>query len=116
MQAQAGGEGGVGEGAIAVVVVERGSVVGKICLENIQIAVAVVIGNGSAHASLGAAIFVERGAGNNGNVGKGAVVIVAIQDAGRAVAGDIDIGPAVVVVIERGDAEGVMSGCVFDAN
>src|SRR5437016_2000929 len=115
MQAEAGGEGGVGEGAIAVVVVERGSVVGEICLEDVEPAIAVVVGNRGAHAGLGAAVFVERSSGNNGNVGKGAVAIVAVQNAGSAVAGDVEIGPAVVVVIERGDAEGVVAGCVFDA-
>ena len=59
-----------------------------------------------AHASLLASVFVEGGAGEDGYVGEGSVVIVAVENAGGAVAGDVDVGPAVVVEVEGGDAEG----------
>ena len=36
-------------------------------------------------------------------------MVVAVENAGSAVAGDIDVGPAVVVEIESGNAEGVMA-------
>src|SRR4029077_1365188 len=41
--------------------------------------------------------------------GERAVVIVAIENAGSAVAGDKDVGPAVFVEVERGDAEAVVA-------
>ena len=56
-----------------------------------------------------AAVFVEGGAGGDGDVGEGAVAIVVVENAGGAVAGDENVGPAVVVVVERGDAEGVVA-------
>ncbi len=41
---EACGEGHIGEGAVAVVVVEGGGVVGEVGLEEVEVAVAVVVG------------------------------------------------------------------------
>src|SRR5690348_12170805 len=105
MQAETGGEGRVGERAVAVVVVEGGGVVGEIGFEDVEIAVAIVVGHGRAHAGLGAPVLVEGGAGHHGHVGKGAIVVVVVENAGRAVASDINVRPAIVVVVQSGDAE-----------
>src|SRR5437588_10438882 len=71
-------------------------------------AVAVVVGNGRSHARLLASVFVEGRARRDRDIGKRSVVIVAVENAGRAVAGDINIGPAVFVEIEGGHAVGVI--------
>src|SRR6266566_865695 len=99
------GEGFVVEGAVAIVVVERGGIVGEIGFEQTEFAVTVVVGNGRAHAGLLAPVVVESGAGDDGNVGERAVVIVVVKNAGGAVAGDINVRPAVVVVIKSGNAD-----------
>src|SRR5579864_87367 len=52
MSAESGRIGYIGEGSVAVVVIERRGVVGKVGAEEIEIAVAVVVGNGGAHAGL----------------------------------------------------------------
>ena len=44
VDAEAGWEGYVGEGAVAVSVVEGGGVVGEVGLEEVEVAVAVVVG------------------------------------------------------------------------
>ena len=46
IDAEAGFEGDVGEGAVAVVVVEGGGVVGEIGLEEVEVAIAVIVGSG----------------------------------------------------------------------
>ena len=38
-----------------------------------------------------------------------------VEDGGRGVAGDVDVGPAVVVVVEGGDGEAVVSGGLLEA-
>ena len=114
VQTEAGGESHIVKVAIAIVAIERGSVVGEIGFENIELAVAVEIGDGRAHAGLLRAIFVEGRAGNDGDIGKRAIVIVVIENAGSAVAGDVDIRPAVIIEVESGDAESVVSGGLVD--
>ncbi len=106
VQAQSRGRGRIGKGAVAVVAVQRRSIVGEIGFENVEMAVAVVVGDGRAHACLLAPVFVEGGARGDGDVGEGSIMIVAVENAGRAVAGDVNIGPAIFIEIERGDAEG----------
>ena len=63
-----------------------------------------------------AAVVVEGGTGGHGDVGKGAVVIVVVEDAGGAVTGNIDVGPAIVVVVKGGNAEGVMPVGLIDVS
>ena len=109
VEAEAGGGSGVGEGAVAVVLVERRRVVGEICLENVEVAVAVVVGDRRSHAGLLAPVFVEGRACGHRNIGESSIVIVVVENAGRAVAGDENVGPAVFVEIERGDAEGIVA-------
>src|SRR5581483_4870774 len=115
VQSDAGGESGIGEGSIAIVVIERGAVVGEVGFEDIEAAIAIVVGHGRAHACLLASVFVEGGACDYRNVGESSIVVVAIENARRAVAGDVDVRPAVVIEIKRRDAEGIMSSSLLDA-
>ena len=109
VQAQASRRCGIGEGAVAVVAIQGGSVVRKICLKDVEVAVAVVIGDSRSHAGLFAAIVIESCSCCHRNVSKCPVMIVAIKNAWRAVAGDEYVGPAILVEIERGDTERVMT-------
>src|SRR5206468_4036184 len=90
----------VGKGAIAIIVIERGGVVGEVRAEKIQIPIAIVICNRGAHACLLAAVDVVGHARKNTDVREGSVAIVAVEDTRCAVAGHVDIRPAVVVKIK----------------
>src|SRR5260370_27944300 len=105
MEAKAGGEGGVVKSAIAVVAIERSGVVGEIGFENIELAVAVVVGNGGTHAGLFAAVVIEGSASGHGEVGEGSVAIVVIEDSGGAVPSNIEIRAALAVVVPRWNAD-----------
>ena len=56
-----------------------------------------------------AAILVEGRARADGDISKCPVVIILIKNAGRAVAGDVDVGPTIIVEVERGNTERVAS-------
>src|SRR6185369_14802508 len=114
VQAEAGGEGHVVEGAVAVVAIQGGSVIGKIGLENIQPPVAVVIADGRSHSGLFTAVFVIRGASSDRYVGERPVAVVVIKNAGSAVTGEVDVGPAIVVEVESRNAEGVVAAGLID--
>src|SRR5438876_1801671 len=109
MQAEAGGISHVIKRAVAVVAVKRSGIGGKICFENIELAVAIKVTNGRSHAGLLAAVFIESGAGRDRHVCKRPIAIVVIKNARRAVARDVDVPPAVVIKIERRNAKCVMS-------
>ena len=115
VDAEACRESHVGEGAVGIVVVEGGGVVGEVGLEEVEATVSVVVGGGSAHPGLLAAVFVEGDADVGGGVGEGSVAVVVVEDGGRGVAGDVDVRPAVIVVVEGSDREAVVSGGFFKA-
>ena len=60
----------VGEGAVSVVVIEVASIVGEVGFENVEPAVAVVIANRHAHASLLVSIVAVGAPGQDGDVGR----------------------------------------------
>ena len=47
----------------------------------------------------------ERGAGFNRDVFEGAVLLILIERGGGGIVGDVDVGPAVVIEIGRGDTQ-----------
>src|SRR5205807_3503276 len=69
--------------------------------------VAAVIGC-HAHAGLSLSVAPQGHSGHKGDVRKRAVVVVMVKNAGGRVAGDVNIVPAVVIVVERGDAERIV--------
>ena len=105
VDANAGCESDVAEGSVAVVVVQVARVVGEVGLEDVEPAIAVVVGYGNTHASLLMAVVVVGAAGHYRDVGECAVVIVLEQDAWLRIDSDINVGPAVVVEVvgDRGD-------------
>ena len=103
-----GSAGDVVEVVIPEVSIERIGVVGEIGLENVQASVAVVVGGGGAHAGLLAAVLVHGESAGQTHLFKCPVVLVVKVQTGRGVAGDIDIGPAVVIEIAGQDREPVI--------
>ena len=87
--------------------VEVASVIGKIRFENVEPAVAVVIGHAYAHSGLLVAILAVRAAGDHRDVRKRAVVIVVKENAGLRIDGHIDIRPAVIVEIVGNGRDGI---------
>jgi len=100
-------EGGVLKIRPAEIVVERGRVASEIGLDEIEVAVKIVIGRGDAHAGLGLAISAQRAASFERNVGENAVPLILIERACRGIVGDIDVRPAIVVEIGSEHAEAV---------
>ena len=107
VDAQAAGISAVLEVAVAEVGVERVGVAGEVGLHHVEVAVAVVVADGNAHAGLRLGLGRERRAGFDRDVAEGSVFLVLIERGGRGIVGDIDIGPAVVVQIGGGDAQAI---------
>src|SRR5712671_7102068 len=105
VQAESGPISDIVKGAVAVVAIQRCGVVGKICLEDIELAVSIVIGHRGAHAGLRAPVFIECGAGSDRYVGECSIAVVVIQNARSAVASDENVGPAIVVKIQGSHTE-----------
>ena len=89
--------------------IERGCVVRKISFENVRLAIVVIVADSRTHAGLLAAIFVEGNTDFGRHVSKSPIFQIVIQNAGRAVARDIDVRPTVIVVVESGDAQAIMA-------
>ena len=107
--------GDVFEELAVLVLVERRPVAGEIRLGDIQKPVAVVIRDRDAHAGLQVAVGIVGDARCVAALFKGPVVFVAIEEAGGLVAGDIDIGPAVVIEIRDDHAEAIAAAGRQDA-
>ena len=90
---------GIVECAIAVVAVQNCDLVGEVGPRDVKPAVTIVIANCNAHPGECDAILIEGTAGRNRHFGEGAVLVVVIQQAGRGIAGDVDIRPAIVVEV-----------------
>src|SRR5262249_41842864 len=54
--------------------------------------------------------LIERRAGRDADVGERTVAIIAEKDARRGIAGDVDVGPAVVIKVAGYDGEAKISG------
>ena len=99
----------------AVVVIEHVGVVGEVRLEDIETAIEVVVANGDAHARLLQSVFAQGGAALEPLLPKGAVVLVAKEPARSGVARDVDVGPAVVVVVGGNGSHGIRAAGGCDA-
>ncbi len=71
---------------------------------------AVVVGGVDTHAGAGHAVFTEGDAGGDSLLLEGAVLLVQVELVGLGVVGEENVGPAIVVVVEDGDAEAFGSG------
>src|SRR5262249_10354050 len=100
----AGGAGDVREDAASAVLKQHVALIGKIGHEDIGAPVIVVVGEIDAHSGKRPSIVVEADICFQGDVSKGSVAIIPIEEALHGIVGDVDIGPAVAVEIGEGDA------------
>ena len=107
MRPRPGTFGDVFEELAVFVPVERRPVAGEIGLGDIEEAVAVVVRDRDAHARLQTSVGIVGDAGRVAALFERSVVLVAIEQAGGLVAGDIDVGPAVVIEIGDDHAQAV---------
>ena len=82
-------------------------IVGEVGLEDIEPAVAVVVGDGNSHSGLLVAVLAVSASRHDGDVRESSIVIVVEQDAGFRVDCDVNIGPAVVIEIRRQCGDGI---------
>ena len=106
---------GVLEISPAEIAIERRGVAGKIGLDEIEIAVEIVIGGGDSHPGLRLAVGAESAARFQCNVREGAVFFILIKSARGGIVGNINVGPAIVVEIGGKHAKAVSAVGFEDA-
>src|SRR5258708_28763741 len=80
--------------------------------EDVQVAIRIEVADTEPHSSLLPAVLIQRDTALQTALGERAIVIVAEQQAGRGVAGDVNIRPAVTVKIGGSRRERVIRrGC-----
>ena len=95
----------VNEQSLSFVVIQRKHLVREIRDQYAGVSRMIVVGRVHTHARTRYAVFAERHARHDGFLCKRAVAVVAKKLVRLGVVGEQKVGPAVVVVIEHGDAE-----------
>src|SRR6476646_10513708 len=103
MSSEPSGEGCILEIASSDIVIKGWSVASEIGLDDVEIAVHVVVGSRDAHARLRFAVGAQSASRFDGDVFEFAVPFVLIEGAGRGVVRDVNIRPAVVVEVSGQD-------------
>ena len=96
--------------SVAIVMVQIRGLVGVICLDDIEPAVAVVIANPHAHARLRNPIFIEGASNLRANLLEGSILVVVVEAAWHGVACDVNVGPAIIIKIRCAYTESVRAG------
>src|ERR1043166_1528524 len=108
--AETGLKGRIFKKIAAEIAIKAGRIAGEVGLDNVELAIAVVIACRHAHAGLRLAIGAVRRAGFNRNVREGAVSIVPVQRRRGRIIGHVNVGPAIVVEIRHEHTETVGPG------
>ncbi|HLH04233.1 MAG TPA: hypothetical protein VKX25_15825 [Bryobacteraceae bacterium] len=77
----------------------------RVGFEYVETTVVIAIGRGGTHAGLLASVFVDRNRGRESDLFKGAVAFIVKKDSWRRIAGNVKIGPALVIEIAGEDTE-----------
>src|SRR5205823_4810795 len=94
------------------VLVQNTCVVSEVRLENIQAAIQIEIADAYSHSSLLHAVFIQRHAALQANLGEGAIPVVQEQKARRRIASDVDVRPAIVVKVGRDHGHRITALCL----
>src|SRR5260370_16579505 len=96
---KSGGNGYVREEALALVVIEAGHFVGEIRLDDIEEPVAVVVHGVRAHSTLSPSVRIVSRSGEHTALAKSSIAVIHEEQAGRRIVGDVDIRPAIIVIV-----------------
>src|SRR5580693_3272264 len=107
MHAQSTGKCSVIKLRPAAIVVQRWRVAREVSLDDVQIAVQVIIRRGHAQSRLRLAVSAESAARLNGNVFEFAVLLILVQGAGSRVVGYINVRPSIIIKISNQHPETV---------
>src|SRR5580704_178261 len=107
VDSNAGSERNVGESSITIVVVQVAGVVSKVGFEDVEPAVAVVVGDGDAHSGLLMAAIAVGATGHYSDIGESAIMIVLEENARLRVDSNINIRPPIVIEVVRDRGDGV---------
>src|SRR5712671_2155182 len=86
---------------VTAIQIERWSVIAEIGFNEVLMPAVPEVASGKTHAGLLGTIFVVRHTGFLSDVGERTVLVVVIQNAGRRVAGNVDVRPPVMIKITR---------------
>jgi hypothetical protein len=87
--------------AVSAIVVERTSVLLKICLYQVEKTVSVVVTSVRSHTALLSAILVVGHPGERAGFRKGSIAVVVVEQAGSRIVRYINIRPTIVVIVEN---------------
>src|SRR5215510_5352947 len=91
IETQFGVESSEGEAAVVLVAIEIRHIIFKVRLENVEPAIAIVVGRGNAHSGLLSSIFIIGDAVLHAALFKRAVAFIAKKEAGSGIAGDVNV-------------------------
>ena len=111
----------VNEQSVALVVIERDHLVGKVADHDAGVTAAIVVGRVHAHARPRNAVLAETDTCGNTTLLERSIFLVEVELVGLRIVRDHEVGPAVAVVVENRDAQTLRSGiaqpgllgCVF---
>src|SRR5882724_2729715 len=107
---------GIGKGHVAIVAMERITLVLEIRNVDRKASGVIEVADGDSHSCHLTAITADRGAGNIADIGKVPFAIVPIEVVRSGIVGDKNVGPPVVVEIAPHHAEPVVPGGIVDAS
>src|SRR5258708_13930132 len=81
--------------------------VGVVCLDDVELAVAVVVADSYAHPALRRSVLIDRATDLGADLFERAIMIVVVETAGDGVACYVNVGPAIVVKVRRAHAKSV---------
>ena len=101
----AGAEAGVIKSGVAIVLVERVALVGKIGDDQVRPTIIVIVGKVDAHAGVGAAVAVNGSLREETHFFKSSVAFVVVEIFDHRIVGHEQIDVAVAIIVRDGDAE-----------
>src|SRR5258707_4858440 len=81
--------------------------VGVVCLDDVEPAVAVVVADSHAHPALRRSVLIDRATDLGADLFERAIMIVVVETAGDGVAWYVNVGPRIVVKVRRAHAKSV---------
>src|SRR5260370_23927569 len=92
-------DGDIVEVSFSIVAVKDIGVIGEVGLEHVQVPVEIVVANSNPHAGLLQTVFAQSNATLQALFAKRTIMLIAKEPTGRGIAGYINVGPTIVIVV-----------------